>query len=233
MKSFIQKIIQLRNPNFQFDASLNTFALIQFVLIQVSCIIRGLKLLVFFKNPKGILLGKSVVFFNSPKIKFGRFLKIGSYSYLSALSKNGIEIGDHVSIGAFSRVIVSTSLNHIGDRIKIGNHVGIGEYAYLGGAGGLEIGDECIVGQYFSCHPENHQFVDLSISIRHQGVSRKGIKIGKNCWIGSKVTVLDGVQIGNGCVIAAGSVVNKSFPDHSIIGGVPAKLLKSRNKELV
>jgi acetyltransferase-like isoleucine patch superfamily enzyme len=60
-------------------------------------------------------------------------------------------------------------------------------------------------------------------------VNRKGIKIGKNCWIGSKVSILDGVQLGNGCIVAAGAVVTKSFPDNSIIGGVPAKLLKTRS----
>lgn len=92
----------------------------------------------------------------------------------------------------------------------------------------LEIGDDCIVGQYLSCHPENHHYENLEIPIRMQGVYRKGIKIGKNCWIGSKVTILDGVEIGDGCIIAAGAVVNKSFPENSIIGGVPAKLLKSR-----
>jgi acetyltransferase-like isoleucine patch superfamily enzyme len=101
----------------------------------------------------------------------------------------------------------------------------------LGGAGGLEIGDECIIGQYLSCHPENHVSGDLEVAIRHQGVTRKGIKIGPNCWIGSKVTILDGVEIGKGCIIAAGAVVTKSFPSNSVIGGVPAKLLKSRESK--
>ena len=231
MKSIVQKIIQLRNPNFKFDEALNSGALIQFIWIQIGYLFRGLKVLFFLKEPKGMMLGKGVTFFNSSKIKWGKFLRLGNQVYVSALSKNGIQFGDNVSIGAFSRVIVSTSLNDIGDKIVIGNNVGIGEFAYLGGAGGLEIGDECIVGQYLSCHPENHNYDDITISIRHQGVSRKGIKIGKNCWIGSKVTILDGVEIGAGSIIAAGSVVTKSFYENSIIGGVPAKLLKSRTNE--
>jgi acetyltransferase-like isoleucine patch superfamily enzyme len=231
MKAIIQKIIQFRNPNFKFDEALNSRALFQFIWIQVWSIIRGLKVVLFLKNPKGMLLGKGVTFFNISKIKYGKFLRLGNQVYVSALSKNGIQFGDNVSIGAFSRVIVSTSLNEIGDKISIGNNVGIGEFAYLGGAGSLEIGDECIIGQYLSCHPENHNYQDTTISIRHQGVTRKGIKIGKNCWIGSKVTILDGVEIGNGSIIAAGSVVTKSFPENSIIGGIPAKLLKTRTHE--
>jgi acetyltransferase-like isoleucine patch superfamily enzyme len=229
MKNVIEYIIKKRNPNFQFDPNLNSFALMQFIFIQIFSILRGLKLFLFLKNPKGIILGKNVRFFNLPKIQFGKFLKLGNYVYLSGLGKDGIRIGNNVGIGDFSRIIVSTSLNDIGSHIKIGNNVGIGEFAYLGGAGGLEIGDECIIGQYLSCHPENHNYENIDISIRHQGVSRKGIKIGRNCWIGSKVTILDGVEIGDGCIIAAGAVVNKSFPANSIIGGVPAKLLKKRD----
>lgn len=230
MKKLFEKIIQLRNPNFKFDQGLNDFALVQFLWIQAWSMLRGFKLLFFGKFPKGALFGRNVRFFNSPKIKFGRFLKLGNNVYISALSKNSVTFGDNVGIGDFSRIIVSTSLNQIGDYIKIGNNVGIGEFAYLGGAGGLEIGDECIIGQYLSCHPENHIYEDCNISIRHQGVTRKGIKIGNNCWIGSKVTILDGVEIGPGSIIAAGAVVNKSFPAYSIIGGVPAKLIKNRNE---
>lgn len=228
MKNLIQKVIRRRNPSFTFDPSLSNVALCSFIWTQCWGLLRGLKLLLLLKKPKMAILGKRVSFFNTPKITFGRFLKLGNDVHISALGKHGVEIGDNVSIGAFSRVVVSTSFNHLGEYIKIGNNVGMGEYAYLGGAGGLEIGDDSIIGQYFSCHPENHIAGDLSIAIRHQGVTRKGIKIGKNCWIGSKVTILDGVQIGDGSIIAAGAVVNKSFPENSIIGGVPAKLLKTR-----
>lgn len=230
MKKIVEYIIQKRNPQFKFDEHVSNWILLEFVLQQVKCVIRGFKVLFYFRTPKRMLLGKNVSFFNIPQISWGNYLKLGDFTYISALSKHGVTFGNNVGIGAYSRVIVSTSLNQIGEFVKIGNNVGIGEYAYLGGAGGLEIGDDCIVGQYFSCHPENHNYSDINVPIRLQGVNRKGIKIGKNCWIGGKVTILDGVEIGDGCIIAAGAVVNKSFPANSILGGVPAKLLKSRNE---
>ena len=180
-----------------------------------------------------MMLGKNVGFFNIPCIKWGRFLKLGDCVYISALGKQGVTFGNNVGIGAYSRIILSTSFNHLGEYIIIGNNVGIGEFAYLGGAGGLEIGDDCIIGQFLSCHPENHNYEDSNTLYRFQGVSRKGIKIGKNCWIGSKVTILDGVTIGNNCVIAAGSVVNKNIPENSVAGGVPAKIIKHINNQLI
>lgn len=230
MKRIFENIIRLRNPEFRFDPELNTFALLQFCWIQAWALLRGWKLLFLLKNPKWAMFGRHISLFNSPKMRFGRFVKLGDGVYLSALGKGGLTLGNNVSLGAYSRVIVSTTLNNIGEYIKIGNNVGIGEFACLGGAGGLEIGDDCIIGQYLSCHPENHLFHYLSTPIRRQGVSRHGIKIGADCWIGSKVTILDGVEIGPGCVIAAGAVVTKSFPANSVIGGVPAKLLRQRNE---
>ena len=137
MKKIIEKIIQFRNPNFKFDASLTDFALFQFIWMQCWSLIRGFRLLLFLKNPKGALIGRNVRFFNLPKITFGKFLKLVSNVYISALSKSGVTFGNNVGIGDFSRVIVSTSLNDIGNFIKIGNNVGIGEFAYLGGAGGF------------------------------------------------------------------------------------------------
>jgi acetyltransferase-like isoleucine patch superfamily enzyme len=226
MKTIVQKIIRLRNPSFTFDGDLNTFALFQFIVVQALALMRGLRVLLVFKRPSALMLGRGVQFFNLPKITWGKFLKLGDHVFVSALGKFGVGFGDNVSIGAFSRIVLSTSMNQIGSHIRIGNNVGIGEFAYLGGAGGLEIGDDCIIGQYLSCHPENHNYVDPQIPYRHQGVSRKGIKIGKNCWIGSKVTILDGVSIGDNCVIAAGTVVIKSVPHNVLIGGVPAKVLK-------
>lgn len=228
MKKIITSIIRFRNPDFKFDKNVSAYTFFSFTCKLVFSVLRGAKFFLYFKNPQMAMIGKRVDLFNSPKFKFGRFMKLGNDVFISALGVKGVIFGNNVSLGDFSRVIVSTSFNDLGSFISIGNNVGIGEFAYLGGAGGLQVGNDCIIGQYFSCHPENHYAIDLTLLIRKQGVSRKGIIIGNNCWIGSKVTILDGVEIGDGSVVAAGAVVNKSFPPNSIIGGVPAKLIKIR-----
>jgi acetyltransferase-like isoleucine patch superfamily enzyme len=158
----------------------------------------------------------------------GGLVRLGDHCLIDCTSRGGIHLGRNFKLGAFSRVIASGTLSDLGKGIRIGDNVGIGEFAYIGGAGGVEIGHDTIVGQYFSVHPENHVFSDPEVPIRDQGVTRKGIKVGQGCWIGARVTLIDGVSIGNNCVIAAGSVVTKSFPDKTVIGGVPARLLYSR-----
>ncbi len=226
MKKLLEKIIQKRNPNFSFDCSLPLTVILALAIEKGFSILRSYKLLLRLYWPNKLFLGKRVQFFNIQNIQLGKWTKLGDYCYLSALGKGKLSLGDNVGIGAHSRIIISTSFQNIGEHITIGNNVGIGEFAYLGGAGGLTIGNDCIVGQYFSCHPENHNYKNTNLKIRAQGVNRKGIFIGENCWIGSKVTILDGVTIGNNCIIAAGAVVNKNMPNNCIIGGVPAKVIK-------
>jgi len=228
IRRLIEGAVQFRNPHFRIHPAVNGMALLSFIWTTVWSLVRGLIWIFHGKQPGMAIHGKGVEIYNSPKISFGKYLKLGNHTFLSALGTEGITLGNNVGIGAYSRLVVSQSFDNPGTFIRIGNHVGIGEFAYLGGAGGLEIGDECIIGQYFSCHPENHIAEDSTVSIRHQGVTRKGIKIGSNCWIGSKVSILDGVEIGDGCIIAAGAVVNKSFPANCVLGGVPAKMIKSR-----
>lgn len=63
--------------------------------------------------------------------------------------------------------------------------------------------------------------------IREQGVNSKGIKLGNNIWVGAKVTFLDGCEVGNNSVVAAGAVVNGVYPDNVVIGGIPAKVIKT------
>jgi len=226
IKTIITKIVKKKNPNFQMDQGVPTSLILELTIQKAIQKARALKLLVRGKWVSNLFLGKGVRLFNLSNINFGNWVQLEDQVQVSALGTEPIVFGNNVKIGAFSRVIVSTSFNQIGAYIRIGNNVGIGEFSYLGGGGGLEIGDDCIIGQYFSCHPENHNFGNTQQLIRLQGVTRKGIRIGKNCWIGAKVTILDGVVIGDNCVIAAGSVVNKSMPANSVIGGVPARILK-------
>lgn len=228
MKTLLEKTIQLRNKKFTFDPEVKTGALFSLASEKSLAYLRGLKLWFRLRKNKHLFLGSKVKFFNLSNIEFGKWVNIEDNVYLKSLGKLPITIGDNVRIGANSRLVTSTSFNKIGSHISIGNNVGIGEFSYLGGAGGLEIGENTIIGQYFSCHPENHSFRSCDLLIRHQGVTRKGITIGKNCWIGAKVTILDGVTIGDNCVVAAGAVVKESIQANSVVAGVPAKFIKKR-----
>ena len=75
----------------------------------------------------------------------------------------------------------------------------------------------------------SHEFNRLDIPINQQGAKpEEPIVIGDDCWIGTRVVILPGVHIGNQCVVAAGAIVTRSFADRSIVGGVPARVLKTR-----
>tara|TARA_B110000211_G_C14071041_1_gene549982 strand:+ start:1203 stop:1913 length:711 start_codon:yes stop_codon:yes gene_type:complete len=233
MKKLIESIIKLRNPNFHLDSNVSIWFIISLVSEKTIEWLRAQKYRIVGKKWSLVFIGKHSVIKGVGSVEFGKWVKIGRGVKLFSLGREGIAIGNNSGIGDYSSLVVSMTLNQIGKGIKIGNNVGIGEYAYLGGAGGLEIGDDCIIGQYLSCHPENHNFNNVDQLIRLQGTTRIGITIGENCWIGSKVTICDGVKVGDGCVIAAGSVLTKSFPSNSVIGGVPARVLKSRKKNYI
>lgn len=228
MKAILERLIRRRNPEFALHPAVGAGVLLGFALSTAASLLRGSGLWLRGRAGRGAMLGRGVRLQYPALICGGRWLKLGDHVRLSGLGSDGLTLGDRVSIGAFSQVIVSTSLAAPGRFIHLGHRVGIGEFAYLGGGGGLSIGDDCIIGQYFSCHPENHCHANYDLPIRLQGVTRQGIRIGANCWIGSKVTVLDGVSIGAGCVVAAGAVVTRSVPAGSVVAGVPARVIKRR-----
>lgn len=185
-------------------------------------LIRGFLVL----HKKKIFLGKKSKILEKKKITFGKWINISNNTLIDALSSDGIKFGNHTSIGCFTRIECTGSFGHLGKGFKCGNNCGLGTNCFYGAAGGIEIGNDVIVGNYVTMHSENHNYKDNAKLIRLQGVNHKGIKIGNNCWIGAKVTVLDGSEIGDGCIIAAGAVVTGRFPNNVVIGGVPAKIIK-------
>ncbi|MFT7155834.1 MAG: acetyltransferase-like isoleucine patch superfamily enzyme [Parvicella sp.] len=221
-----EKIIQKRNSEFSFHKSVTFLDIYSIVFGKAMSVLRSLKLLFRFKYLHLIFLGKGVSFIGLRNISWGKWVQIGDFTILSAYCNSKLEIGNNVTLGGLSRYIVTSSLKEPGQYIRIGNSVGIGDYAHIGGGGGVEIGDNCIIGSYFSCHPSNHNFDNIDLLIKDQGLTKKGIKVGSNCWIGAKVTILDGVEVGKNCVLAAGSVLTKSFPDDVVIGGIPAKIIR-------
>ena len=113
-----------------------------------------------------------------------------------------------------------------GSRLSVGNNSQLGQNSRLQGT--IFIGDDCVMGPDVVIMATSHGYDRTDIPIRLQGGWEKPIRIGNDVWIGTRVIILPGVELGNHCIVAAGAVVTKSFPPYSIIGGVPARLLKSR-----
>lgn len=148
--------------------------------------------------------------------------------YLHALP-NGVEIGENSYIMHHAELHVYNfrSLPHSG--IKIGKNCLISEFNVLRGQGGITIGDNVYTSPFVQMAAVNHVFQDPERPIIDQGITAEGIVIEDNVWIGTGAIILDGVRIGSGSVIAAGAVVTKDVAPRSVVGGVPAKLLRELN----
>jgi acetyltransferase-like isoleucine patch superfamily enzyme len=99
---------------------------------------------------------------------------------------------------------------------------------YLLGGGGLKIGNDVLIGAGTKIITSSHNFNNTEMSIRAQGLNFKPLIIGNDVWLGFNVIVLGGVEIGNGVIVGANSLVNKDISDFSIMAGSPAKLIRKR-----
>jgi len=120
-------------------------------------------------------------------------------------------------------VLLSPFTADYGKKIKLGKNVFVNINNYFMDGATIEIGDNVFIGPSCGFYTANHP---LDYTNRNQGLEKAlPIKIGDNCWFGANVSVMPGVTIGEGCVIAAGAVVTKDMPANSLIAGVPAKVI--------
>jgi acetyltransferase-like isoleucine patch superfamily enzyme len=221
IKKIFKKLLNKSGKNYKIDEAIPTSLFLSFLYCRMIMMLRGL----FFIQRK-VFLGKRCIIKNKKNINFGKNVTIDKYSTIDGYASEKLEFGDGFRLGAYSLITCTSHMSKYGKGIKIGANSAVGQFSEFGAAGGIEIGNDVIMGSYISFHSENHNFSDSSKLIREQGVTNKGIKLGNNIWVGAKVTFLDGSQVGNNCVIAAGAVINGIFPDNVVIGGVPAKILK-------
>lgn len=193
-------------------------------------VIRGCFKRLFLKEIHGLfLVGKGVQISHGKNIRCGKNVKFEDYSEIQGLCSDGINFGDYVTIGR--GVMIRPSSYYGGDcgvGLTIGEHSSIGPHGYVGCSGRISIGKNVMLGPKCSLFAENHVFADTENSIKSQGVQQKGIIIEDDCWIGSNVIVLDGVTIGRGSVIGAGTLVAKDIPSGSVVVDKRAKVLKER-----
>jgi acetyltransferase-like isoleucine patch superfamily enzyme len=181
--------------------------------------LRGLWKRLFIRKVKGLfLVGKGVTVTHGSHIRCGRNVKFEDYAEIHGLCSEGLTFGDNVTISR--GVMIRPSSYYGGDLGKglvMGDHSSIGPYGYVGCSGKITIGSNVMLGPKCSLFAENHVFENTDATIKEQGVKQKGITIEDDCWIGSNTIILDGVTIGKGSVIAAGSVVSKDVPAYSVL----------------
>ncbi len=231
MKSIVEIIIKKikSEDSYQIKLALSKRELFHVIILRIGQIIRGFSKRFKFRKISGLFFcGHKVRVEFGYKIISGKNLILEDNVFINAFSINGIILGNNVTIAKGSILQCTGVVANKGLGIIIGNNSALGAQSYLGGQGGIKIGDNVIMGPGIKIFSENHNYSDANELIRKQGENRKGVLIKNNCWIGANTTIVDGVEIEEGCIIAAGSVVTKSIPQNSIAAGVPAKVIKSR-----
>lgn len=113
-------------------------------------------------------------------------------------------------------------------KVSLGDYSGIGVNAKIYGR--CHIGNYVMMGEDCTIIASNHRFDRTDIPMMQQGFSEeRPVTIGNDVWIGDRVMILPGVQIGDGCIIGAGSIVTHDVPPYSIAAGNPARVIKHRN----
>ncbi len=168
---------------------------------------------------------------NGVRLRFASLIRLGRRVYLDQhvyvhACPNGVTIGDgtFVMYGSILHVYNFRQIPSAG--ISIGRDSLIGEYTVIRGQGGVTIGDRVYTSPHCQLIAVNHVFEDPTRPFVSQGITARGITIEDDVWIGSGAIVLDGVTIGRGAVVAAGAVVASDVPPHTVVGGIPAKVLK-------
>jgi acetyltransferase-like isoleucine patch superfamily enzyme len=165
------------------------------------------------------------------RLRFASHIRLGKGSYLDEgvyihACPAGVEIGANTLImhGAVLHVYNFRDLPHAS--IRIGRDSLIGEYTVIRGQGGVTIGDRVYTSPMTQIITVNHRFDDPQRPFIEQGITAEGIVIEDDVWLGSAAVITDGVCVGKGAVVAAGAVVTKDVPPHTVVGGIPARVIR-------
>lgn len=164
---------------------------------------------------------------------FGEHSRICYPCSLQGSGQQNVSIGNHTTIQSNSILGCWTKYgnqNFPNASITIGNNCSIGEYNHITACNKITIGDGLLTGRYVIISDNAHGGLSteesLIIPVKRDLISKGGVIIGNNVWLGDKVAILANVHIGNNVIVAANAVVTKDIPDNCIVAGVPAKIIK-------
>lgn len=229
MKSIFASIYQNVRGHSLEDTNLPTSVLIEFSSKKLRDLTRGTICKVLYGTASGLHFRGRGTSVNNPRfLHIGSGVVFGEDVSINAFGSEGIHLGAFVTVGSGSDLQATAVIREPGVGISIGQGTSVGRSNVIWGQGGVVIGADCLLGPDVTILSENHEFGSTNLPIKSQGNVRNAVQIGDDCWVGAGATILAGVTIGHGSVIAAGAVVTKSFEPYSIVGGVPAKLIRFR-----
>lgn len=160
-------------------------------------------------------------------IRFRRQFKVKGWKYfLAPSSRLNVDSKGLIKINGKTWLESNVLLKVAGGRLELGYNVFINRNCHIVSIELISIGDNCIIANNVSIFDHDHVAFDSSVPFCKQGFTSLPIYIGSNVWIGCNSVILKGVSIGDGTIIAAGSVVTKDVPSGEIWGGTPAKFIK-------
>jgi acetyltransferase-like isoleucine patch superfamily enzyme len=181
---------------------------------------------VFGHIGRNVTFGRNITIRHPHKIRIGDNCIVDENCVLDAKGDDarGIEIGNNCVLSR------NNILSCKGGYIRLGDGTNIAQNSLVHSESAVELGRNTLVASYvYFVGGGNHDFSRTDIPIIQQlSLSRGGIHIDDNCWFGAGVIILDGSNIGNDCVVAAGAVVNSDLPAFAIAAGMPARVLRSR-----
>lgn len=168
----------------------------------------------------------------------GKNSAIGIGCQLQGGGQKNISIGDNTILVSHNILGCWTSHNghDYSPHIIIGNNSAIGEYTQISAVKEVKIGNGVLTGRFVYISDNNHGtslISDLKIAPSKRNLYVKGpVVIEDNVWIGDKASILSGVTIGKGSIVACNAVVTKDVPPYSVVAGVPAKIIKLNNLDV-
>jgi hypothetical protein len=176
-------------------------------------------------------------------VRYWRLLRL-RVTHRDVVTEGMVFLGRRVEVAArpgYGRVILGRWV-HVGDGTSLRAHEGtlrVGDKVVFGRGDtvtcylDVEIGARTLVADWVYITDFDHRFDHPDLPIKDQGIVKSPVRIGPDCWLGVKVSVLRGSVVGRGCVVAAHAVVRGDVPDQSVAAGVPARVLKSRGRAVV
>jgi acetyltransferase-like isoleucine patch superfamily enzyme len=164
------------------------------------------------------------------KLRWGKRLQTDGLCFVGPGVTLEIGRGAVVRLGRWSWIGHGTKIRAHEGVVEIGAKTVLGQECTISAFQSVRIGRECILADRVMLIDFDHGVVEIERPVRLQGIYKRDVTVGHNCWIGYGACILRGATVGDNCVVGTSTVVTKDVPDNAVVGGVPARLLRMREE---